>query len=125
MSLTQLTIPGRLTPHGRLLRMPWRERLKLKNELLQEVWAETFDKISHTEIIKPKRYRLNIMVYQPTRRMDKDNLYASCKLLIDALRKLGLIYNDSPRWLDLDIQQDLDHDNPRVEIDITELKPQG
>jgi Holliday junction resolvase RusA-like endonuclease len=102
--------------------MFWRERLKLKNELLKEIWAETFDKVNHKEITKPRRYQLNIMVYQPTRRFDKDNLYASCKLIIDALRKLSLIYNDSPKWLDLDIQQDLDHDNPRVEIDITELK---
>ena len=120
--MINLTIPGRLVPHGKLLRMYWRRRTKIKNNLLEEIWAETFDKVNHAEITKPRRCRLNIMVYQPTRRFDKDNLYASCKLIIDALRRLSLIYNDSPKWLDLNVDQDLDHKNPRIEIEIEEIR---
>lgn len=33
---------------------------------------------------------------------DKDNLYASCKQLIDALRKNGIITDDAPKHLDLE-----------------------
>jgi hypothetical protein len=34
---------------------------------------------------------------------------------------MGFIYQDSPKWLDLDIRQALDHKNPRVEIELEEL----
>ena len=46
----------------------------------------------------------------------------SLKILIDAMRDIGLIYRDSPKWLKVDKPiQKLDHKNPRVEIAIEEL----
>jgi Holliday junction resolvase RusA-like endonuclease len=99
--------------------MYWRRRVRIKNDWIKALWVEGGAFLPR--IREKKRYRASIMVYQPTRRFDKDNLHASCKLVIDALRELNFIYNDSPKWLDLDIQQDLDHDNPRVEISIEEL----
>ena len=37
------------------------------------------------------------------RRLDLDNVWGGCKSLVDSLRDVGLIRNDSPRWCDLGI----------------------
>jgi hypothetical protein len=44
------------------------------------------------QLIKPRLY-------------DHDNFVGGCKPIIDSLRKLGLIHNDSPHWLDLQVEQ--------------------
>ena len=67
--------------------------------------------------ISPKTWALvSIFVYQKTRRLDEDNLAGQMKPFFDSLRSLGLIYQDSPKWLRRDIDQGVDRDNPRVEI---------
>jgi Holliday junction resolvase RusA-like endonuclease len=40
------------------------------------------------------------------RRMDKDNLYTASKVIRDALKKLGWIYDDSEKWLDYECTQE-------------------
>lgn len=42
-----------------------------------------------------------------TRRYDRDNAYGSVKPILDALRHLGWIENDSERWIDLDVSSQL------------------
>jgi Holliday junction resolvase RusA-like endonuclease len=115
----RLTIPGRLIPHGELLRMHWAKRARLKADLARSLWYQARGDLPLKK--EKRRHRVFIMVYQPTRKFDKDNLHASCKLVIDALKDLYFIYNDSPAWLDLEIRQAIDHKNPRVEIELEEL----
>lgn len=40
-----------------------------------------------------------------TRKLDKDNLYGGVKYLVDALRYAGLIPQDTPDAIDLDVTQ--------------------
>ncbi len=44
------------------------------------------------------------------RLLDQDNAVASCKPVIDACRKCGLIAGDSRKWLDLTVDQVRDED---------------
>ena len=39
------------------------------------------------------------------RLLDKDNLYTGCKSLIDACVMEGLIFDDSPDYVDLKVEQ--------------------
>jgi len=52
------------------------------------------------------KMRVQINVYSKgarARRLDTDNLWGGCKTMIDAMRDVGLIRNDSPKWLDLSV----------------------
>jgi Holliday junction resolvase RusA-like endonuclease len=114
--MINLTIPGRLPSLNETMRMHWAKRAKLKDGM---AWI-----LATSGQPRPdygRKYHAVITVYQKTRRFDKDNLYGACKPVIDALKESGYIYRDSPDWLDLDIRQELDHGNPRVEIELEKL----
>ncbi len=49
-------------------------------------------------------YTLMIISYRK-RKLDKDNLYTGCKSLIDACVEEGLIFDDSPDYIDLKVEQ--------------------
>jgi Holliday junction resolvase RusA-like endonuclease len=66
-----------------------------------------------------KKRKVKIVVYRG-KLLDKDNLYAGCKGVIDAMRDINLLRNDSPKWLDLTVSQEIDRLNPRTEIEIEE-----
>jgi Holliday junction resolvase RusA-like endonuclease len=53
------------------------------------------------------------------RMLDKDNLYGGVKVCLDALRKLNLIHDDSPKWIELEVIQVSERLNPRTEIEIS------
>ena len=46
-----------------------------------------------------QQMRVEIHVVQPSHLFDEDNLEVSLKPLLDAMKAVGLIWNDSPRWL--------------------------
>ena len=54
----------------------------------------------------PIKMRVQINIHSKgarARRLDSDNLWGGCKPLIDAMRDVRLIHNDSPKWLDLGV----------------------
>jgi Holliday junction resolvase RusA-like endonuclease len=114
-----LTIPGRLPSLNETLRTHWQKRRRLKKAMKWQIICayETPPPDGNRE----RRCHLVLTVYQKTRRFDEDNLHGACKDLIDCLKEMGFIYRDSPKWLDLDIRQAIDHENPRVEIEIEEV----
>ena len=107
---------------NRQLRQHWATRRKLKHAILKEltvaVRAQTLKPVKREQVKKC----VTITLYRRGRRFDHDNAFGAVKPLVDALRELGLIWNDSPTWLDLGVDQALDHRNPRVEIEITGIK---
>lgn len=62
-------------------------------------------------------FRVTITSYR-RRLLDPDNLVHGCKPVLDAIKRLGLIRDDSPRWLDLEVKQELlaAGDLPHTEI---------
>jgi len=55
----------------------------------------------------PKRRVVVEIVLFCTRRYDRDNAYGSVKPILDALRHLGWVQNDSELWVDLDVSTQL------------------
>lgn len=118
--MIKLTIPVVLPSLNKLERMHWAVKKKLRKRFADEVhaaWWESGDPVK----VGPQKLRLSTTIYWKSRRLDEDNAMGSLKILIDAMRDVGLIYRDSPKWLEVvkPIQR-LDHDNPRVEIRLEE-----
>ena len=63
-----------------------------------------------------KKMDVRVKVYRQHRRLDEDNLKGGVKVLIDAMRDVGLLYRDSPDWMKLEVEQELDHANPRTVV---------
>lgn len=68
--------------------------------------------------------RIKYRFYEPNKRRDKDNVAAfAMKVIQDALVKEGVIKNDG--WKEIDSFEclfDVDKDNPRIEVELQELK---
>ena len=112
------TILGPLPSLNKLLRTHWAKRRQLKNSYKREIWVQ--GGIHDIFNVKKKKQAISIIVYQPFRRFDEDNLVGATKLLVDALRETGFIYRDSPKWLKREVRQEIDRKNPRVEITVEE-----
>ena len=61
-------------------------------------------KLRKIEKARAKKYILMIISYRK-RLLDKDNLYTGVKSLLDACVMEGLIFDDSPDYVDLNIAQ--------------------
>lgn len=71
----------------------------------------------------PPQHKMKVRITSyRARYLDPDRLYAGATILIDALRKTRLIKNDSPRWLDLKIDQEIDSKNMRTKITIENFR---
>jgi hypothetical protein len=62
-------------------------------------WEARLQKIPAPET----RRVVQIEFVRPGPISDKDNAYATAKVPLDALKRAGLIVDDSPRWVDLDV----------------------
>ena len=122
MKLTLQSIPPSM---NMLMRMHWAQRKRLRNQLQWELTAALADlgrKLPPLLYGKtaPKR-RVTITAYRP-RRLDPDNSYGGCKVLLDSMRDIGLIRNDSPKWLELVVNQHIEKCDCRTEIEIKNIE---
>ena len=118
MKLILLSLPPSV---NQLERMHWAVRRKMRTRFCRELaWAMIEAQVK-PPIREPDRMRVQIKVYRP-RRFDPDNAMGGLKPLIDAMRDLGLLKNDSPKWIDLSLEQYVDGKNPRTEIEMTALR---
>lgn len=104
-----ITIP-RVPPSGNELRRKYRHWAVYKQ--LKTSWAwdlksycggpETFYLITGATLKIKMRLHFNI---GRKRLLDKDNAYAGVKPIVDAARELKFIYQDSPKYLELIVEQ--------------------
>ena len=100
---------------------PWWAAANKKKKAMKEVagaiWQAKFPKF-----IVP--VSLSIKFIEKDGRRDRDNVTSGgTKVILDALKHLGVIQNDSRKWV-VDIQtdtKDIDKADPRVEVEITEV----
>lgn len=63
-----------------------------------------------------------ITFYEPNNRRDDDNVIAGCKFILDALVKVGIIKDDSPKYLHLKAERktemNANEGNGWIEIDL-------
>ena len=81
------------------IRMHWRARGKYNAYWRTLVRSQVF-------ALYPCQKRMRVQISQMRGKlMDKDNLFASCKPILDALVKLELIRDDNAEWCDFDCTQ--------------------
>jgi Holliday junction resolvase RusA-like endonuclease len=65
--------------------------------------------------------KLTITSYR-LKELDEDNLHAGAKILIDAIKDVRLIKDDSPKWIDLELRQEIGKEKHGTGIEIEEVK---
>ena len=123
--LTIHTLPPSV---NQLERMHWAVKKRLRMHYAKEIryalYSQNYQLSSAFRIghLPPRKIRLSVDIYWRTRRLDEDNAMGSLKIIIDAMRDIGLIYRDSPKWLTVEKPiQGIDRKYPRVEIQLEEL----
>ena len=121
----KLTISSLPPSTNQLERMHWAVKKRMRSSFAWELVAalgETDMRLPPL-LIGPKapKRRIAITIYRP-RLLDDDNCAGGLKPLLDAMRDLGLLRNDSPKWMDLvKPVQYVSKDNQRTEILIEDL----
>jgi len=93
---------------NKLLHMCWQAKKRLQDKLNLELGA--FVLSQNPGEIPPgfrgaKKKRVLQITLHRKKLQDPDNLVGSCKPLIDAIKKAGLIYDDSSEWITLKVNQ--------------------
>lgn len=97
-------------------RMHWAVKKKLRTRFHAELFVASLESGKFGYPHAKMRVQINVHSKGATaRRLDPDNLWGGCKPLIDAMRDVGLIRNDSPKWLDLGVSE-IRTDGPFTEI---------
>ena len=98
---------GVLVSPNKMLRMHWAVRRKLKREIVAELELRVMPFLLKNEI--PFR-KCHIVVERHIsgrhKFMDPDNLVGSMKMLIDAMRELGIINDDTPEHVVITARQE-------------------
>ena len=98
------TIPDfDLTSPNKLLRMHFAQRARLKKAI--EIQLVGFGDAPIPEMIPKIRVEITRHYGYRKREFDLDNLYGSAKLLLDAMRGIGVIPDDTPKHIDLCVEQ--------------------
>lgn len=121
--ILNFTLDGYVPPsNNQLLRKHWAIRsreLKGVAMMIIAAIAETGSAVPPDGWTADRPMRMIVRCYRK-RQLDTDNAFGGLKQLVDAVKRLRLIHDDSPAWLDLWCDQRIDLKNPRTEI---ELKP--
>lgn len=61
---------------------------------------------------------MHVRFYEPNARRDEDNVMGGLKYIMDTIKELEIIPDDSPKWVHILPEVFRDPENPRIEIDI-------
>ena len=101
-----IVIPCAMPSLNQQLRMHHYARMRLKKECVKAVGDAL--KVSGylvMEMIRPSRRKVTIISYRK-RLLDEDNNVGSTKPLLDAVKDMGLIWDDSPKFCELVTRQE-------------------
>jgi Holliday junction resolvase RusA-like endonuclease len=107
-----------------------REHWAVKRELRKRFgWVMLMEQRLQMPTLPPAEGKRAVKItIHRNRPLDKDNLYSGCKPMIDAMRDIRLIKNDSPKWIELSVSQEACHrGQERTEIEVSEIaiSPKG
>lgn len=106
----------RVTPsNNKLIRMHYRKRKVLRETFGKELMAAEDWRIP--EVKQEQRRKVKIISFRE-KLLDKDNFYGGLKPLLDALIDRRKIYDDSPKYLELESEQRIliGQETPRTDI---------
>ena len=113
--MAKITIPVIVPSVNETNKLHWGARDRLKRSFVAHIRGAIHDmdmKINKLE--KPKKRRVRIYSFRK-KVMARDHSWASHKQMIDALKELGLIWDDSEKYIDLRVFQ-LEHPEVKTEI---------
>lgn len=113
------TVKGRLPGYNQLTKGHWAVRQRIKQEAMDLVmWS------ARTQGIQPvdSKVVVDILCFEPNLRRDDDNVTSGAsKVILDALQQMGVLKGDGRKYVTcVKHPADLDRENPRIEITITE-----
>ena len=85
---------------NKVLRMHWAVRKRYNDKWYALVRSQIVPRRR-----KPKGKMVVFISLMRKRLLDKDNLYGSCKVIVDGIKQLDLIVDDDPKHLDLHCTQ--------------------
>ncbi len=98
-----IALPLKIKSLNVLNREHWAVKRRSKQEyqifIRNQMRLKKISKCNHKQ-----KFKLQIISYRK-KLLDKDNLYGGCKGLIDALISEGFIFDDSPEYIDLTVEQ--------------------
>ena len=97
-----IEIPVRVKSRNVLDRQHWAIKRKDKKEYALLIRNQM--RLNKIPLADKKKYRLVIISFRK-KKLDYDNLIGGCKHLIDALIDEKFIYDDSPDYIDLIVEQ--------------------
>lgn len=106
-------------------RLHWAQKKNLREQFGQLVMFALFEQGWRMPVDSKDvpRMSVRILICRP-RRLDRENLWASVKPVLDGMRDIRALRNDSEVWLDLDVKQEVSR-IPRMEISIAECEPEA
>ena len=118
----KFTIPGRLPGLNDITDAARRNRYesaKIKKEYTELVaWCAKRARLPHFD-----RVDLIVTWYEPNMKRDKDNIMAGQKFILDGLVMVGVLANDGWKQIrDVTHRFRVDRANPRVEVELIEVK---
>ena len=118
----KFTIPGRLPGLNDMTDAARRNRYesaKIKKEYTELVaWCAKRARLPHFD-----RVDLIVTWYEPNMKRDKDNIMAGQKFILDGLVMVGVLANDGWKQIrDVTHRFRVDRANPRVEVELIEVK---
>ena len=116
-------LEGHITPSlNKLLRKHWATRKRDRLALGKLIWYSFLMQNSRPDLDAPiillRKCRLTISSYRKSL-LDPDNFIGGLKEMVDVLKNIRLIYDDSPQYLDLVANQHLSKNKKGTEIRIT------
>lgn len=79
-------------------RWHWRERNRYRDTVTSLIRAHLLATLAALPRVAPYRVGLEVL-RQGLRDMDYGNLVGGCKPVLDALVKVGVLYDDAPKWV--------------------------
>lgn len=101
MTPATATIPVRLWSPNVTKNWHWAQRSRHTSEVLKATWAT----LGRCHVPPTGKRRVEVTLVGP-RDLDPDNATAAVKPLLDAIRRLGWLVDDSPAHLDLVVTQE-------------------
>ena len=114
--MAKITIPVIAPSRNDLDKMHWSTRHRLMKSFKAHIEGAIHDMdMKVNKITKPKKRKVLIYSYRKTLIKDKENLDGGHKQMVDTLKTLGLIWDDSEKYIDLRVFQ-LEHPEQKTEI---------
>jgi len=100
-AVIRMVIPMASPSLNQTQRMHWAELRKLAKTWQVHIFVRAFEVRAEPASSK----RRVVIERRGKRQLDKDNAYGGCKIIVDALKKEGLIVDDDSQNLDLEVTQ--------------------